>query len=91
MALDPLLEKYFDLCRETMPDSRLSRTERTEWHPVLGEVEPVFCANCGKRYGACSKGAFEHVLALCNECFAEHGHLPCPQVPEPLLKGVYVP
>lgn len=68
-----------------LPDSRL------EHNPDLGclvidwklsdgtvarvEVQPIFCANCGKKYGWVPKDNTTFVCWLCNKCHEKFGNV----------------
>lgn len=64
-----------------LPDSRLRDPKGTlmvDWDMPGGghvriEVEPVFCANCGKPHGLVPKENTTWAFWLCQDCFEEHG------------------
>lgn len=67
----------------TLPDSRLAQrpdleTFMGEWTMPDGsfircEIQPIFCANCGKKYGYVPKDNTTFACYLCNKCFETWG------------------
>jgi hypothetical protein len=65
-----------------LPDSRLQdrnlETVMADW-PLVGggtvriEVSPVFCANCGKKYGFVPKENTAFTCWLCRDCYETYG------------------
>ena len=92
MKLDPLSEKFFELQRESAPDSRLRHSYRTEYG-TLGLMEPVFCASCTKRQGSVTadREMFQYFMILCDDCFTRYGGLPLPEILEPMRNGIFFP
>lgn len=68
-----------------LPDSRLARrpdlgTFMADWPLPSGgtvrvEVQPVYCANCGKLWGHVPKDNTGFAFWLCARCFEGHGPL----------------
>lgn len=64
-----------------LPDSRLVAPKNTEMvdfklpngSTLRLEVEPIFCANCGKPQGGVPVGLMTSVFALCQPCSEVHG------------------
>jgi hypothetical protein len=58
-----------------LPDSR-PRTRRGEIYMDGKAYVPIYCINCGKRYGMVSAEAITHVTALCDQgCAGKYGDL----------------
>jgi hypothetical protein len=72
------------MSQDVLPDSRLldpKATVMTDW-PVLDngvirtirlELEPIFCASCGRPNGYVPKDVLSWVCWLCRECSAKYG------------------
>lgn len=66
-----------------LPDSRLKEAkgtvivnwELTDGSTVRIEVEPIYCANCGKLYGYVPKENTTFAFWLCRKCFEAHGEI----------------
>lgn len=65
-----------------LPDARLSRAIAERQHALGGWMEPIYCVNCGCRYGMITREWAAHVFALCNRCAETHGAMPVPPLPE---------
>jgi hypothetical protein len=79
-----------DLTRGDLPDSRLTNANRPlRRHGLLGLMEPVFCANCGKYGGLVTKEWISWVFYLCEPCARSHGNIPNPEIPDEIVRGEY--
>jgi hypothetical protein len=76
----------FEAWRKSIPDSRMREVRLTRMTP-LGEVELLFCLNCGAGGGAVKVDPARNLVAqyICQACAATHGGLPVPEVPRDLL------
>lgn len=67
---------------DVFPDSRLKRSDfanvKVDWRlpdgrTVRVEVQPVFCANCGRMYGFVPKANTTFAFWLCAKCYEAYG------------------
>lgn len=83
----PLHRDWLSVAKED-PDSRarISRNEKKD--KVIGWMEEVFCANCGKPHGMVAKEWAAYVFVLCDECVGKYGHPPgMVELPESVVQG----
>lgn len=52
----------------------------------LGEVERLYCLNCGRAGGAVTVD-LQPALYICPSCAETHGGLPLPEIPETLIRA----
>jgi len=83
MPLDPTWAPL----TKTLPDARARRSLNEKKSKLLGWMEEVFCANCGRPGGMITRDWAAHVFYLCDRCEDQHGHLPIPELPESLVRG----
>ena len=55
------------MARDTLPDSR-TRDAKGGVRSPLGTLIPIYCANCGKRWGLVPENAITFAFALCESC-----------------------
>ena len=80
-------EDCFEVWRKLVPDSRLNNRSITISSP-MGELQPIFCINCGRPNGAVTTGPeLPEVTFICPPCAERHGGLPVPEVPENLINA----
>jgi hypothetical protein len=62
------------MAQDILPDSR-AREVRGSIRSPLGNLVPIYCANCGRRYGMVNAELIPFVFALCDTaCVEKHGH-----------------
>lgn len=83
MPLDPLWKAI----AKEMPDARTTRPLGEKAHRDHGQMERVYCVNCGADGGWVTKDWAAHVFYLCDACAEIHGTLPVPQIPDALVRG----
>jgi hypothetical protein len=56
-----------------LPESRARETRGVVRHNALGNLIPIFCANCGKEWGMVPEHHVTFAFALCDPCAEKHG------------------
>ena len=80
-------EDRFAAWRKLTPDSRLRNRQITLPSP-MGDVQPVFCINCGCPQGAVTTSPnLPDVVFICRSCAETHGGLPIPEVPDAEIRA----
>lgn len=70
------------------PDSRAIRSRNEKKHILLGWMQEVFCANCGKPQGMVTKDWAVYIHCLCDDCVLKHGRpMDMVELPEEIARG----
>jgi hypothetical protein len=56
-----------------LPDSRARTNRGSTRHARLGNLIPIYCANCGVPYGMVPERMITGAFALCVKCAETHG------------------
>lgn len=58
---------------DILPDSRARVTRGVVCSAEHGNLIPIFCANCGKKWGMVPEEHITFAFALCDKCEEAHG------------------
>jgi hypothetical protein len=60
---------------DVLPDCRTRRATGGIHAPGGGTLLPIYCANCGKKWGMVPEEHITFAFALCNPCSEKHGDI----------------
>lgn len=58
---------------DILPNSRAKEDKQVTRHDTMGNVVPLFCANCGLHGGYVPIDGPPFAFWLCNDCVTKHG------------------
>lgn len=73
----PWCNQDASVCQHHLPDAK-PRERRGTVRSPFGELERIYCVNCGNPGGVVTPGT--PIFYLCDGCAEQHGRLPLPEV-----------
>jgi hypothetical protein len=83
-------DKLWDSFARILPDSRARHSTGEIRHKTLGNMEKIYCVNCGVEGGFVMRDSVPFVSYLCNKCVFQFGQpplLPVPEDEERIIRG----
>lgn len=76
-----------DVKEESLPDARLSPTNRKTFCGPFGIMSKVYCINCGASGGAVTEEWAAQVVYVCDDCEVKVGKFMGQPVPDEVVRG----